>query len=76
MPSEDPFDAPDFNAVNYINERFPAEQSLQLLDDAIEEMKAKLASVDKESQDLVRRMAADKRVGLFHLSYYNNFLVG
>ncbi|KAA0203018.1 hypothetical protein HAZT_HAZT007509 [Hyalella azteca] len=62
VPGEDPFDSPDFNAVDYINERFPAEQSLHLLDEVLEEMRVKLSLVENETQQLVRQLAINSQV--------------
>ena len=36
---EDPLDAAEFSAIDYINEMFPTEQSLTNLDDTIGEMR-------------------------------------
>ncbi|XP_018009273.1 vacuolar protein sorting-associated protein 53 homolog isoform X2 [Hyalella azteca] len=63
VPGEDPFDSPDFNAVDYINERFPAEQSLHLLDEVLEEMRVKLSLVENETQQLVRQLAINSQIG-------------
>ncbi|KAF2353495.1 Vps53-like N-terminal [Trinorchestia longiramus] len=63
VPGEDAFDAPDFDAVDYINERFPAEQSLHLLDDVLEEMRIKLTHVEDETRLLVRQLAINSQTG-------------
>ena len=39
LPSEDPLDQPDFSTVDYINQSFPTEQSLNNLDDQVTDMK-------------------------------------
>ncbi|XP_069939363.1 vacuolar protein sorting-associated protein 53 homolog isoform X2 [Cherax quadricarinatus] len=56
LPSDDPFDAPDFNTVEYINTRFPAEQSLHHIDDVLEEMRLKIASTDDQIRTVVRSL--------------------
>ena len=39
LPSTDPLDQPDFSTVDYINDLFPTEQSLNNLDDVITDMR-------------------------------------
>ncbi|XP_076066682.1 vacuolar protein sorting 53 [Oratosquilla oratoria] len=56
LPSEDPFDAVDFNAVDYINTRFPAEQSLHHIDDVLEEMRVRMTTIDDEIRTVVRSL--------------------
>ncbi|XP_069193330.1 vacuolar protein sorting-associated protein 53 homolog [Procambarus clarkii] len=56
LPSDDPFDAPDFNTVEYINTRFPAEQSLHHIDDVLEEMRLKITSTDDQIRTVVRSL--------------------
>jgi hypothetical protein len=51
---EDPLDAADFNAVDYINELFPTEQSLSNLDDTIAEMRGKIGGIDDDLRHIVR----------------------
>ena len=48
------------------------EQSLQLLDDALEEMRTKLADVDDQTQLLVRQLAHDSQVHLATLESLND----
>ncbi|CAL4152712.1 unnamed protein product [Meganyctiphanes norvegica] len=69
LPSDDPFDAPDFNTVDYINSRFPAEQSLQHIDDVLEEMRLKITSTDDEIRTVVRSLTnvdQDGKASLLH----------
>lgn len=42
LPSDDPLDRPDLDLVDYINEMFPNEQSLNTLDDTIAELNFKV----------------------------------
>ncbi|KAK7082194.1 Vacuolar protein sorting-associated protein 53 [Halocaridina rubra] len=56
LPSDDPFDAPDFNTVEYINSRFPAEQSLHHIDDVLEEMRLRITSTDDQIRTVVRSL--------------------
>ena len=42
IPSSDPLDKPDFNAVEYINTLFPTEQSLSNIDDVIGKIRFKI----------------------------------
>ncbi|XP_063986761.1 vacuolar protein sorting-associated protein 53 homolog isoform X2 [Diachasmimorpha longicaudata] len=54
LPSTDPLDQPNFNAVDYINSLFPTEQSLSNIDDVVNEMEYKICSIDKEIRSVVR----------------------
>ncbi|KAG1682195.1 Vacuolar protein sorting-associated protein 53 [Nymphon striatum] len=54
MPSSDPLDKPDFNAVEYINTLFPTEQSLSNIDDVVNRMKFKIRSLDDEIRTVIR----------------------
>ncbi|XP_064096646.1 vacuolar protein sorting-associated protein 53 homolog isoform X2 [Macrobrachium nipponense] len=56
LPSDDPFDAPEFNTVEYINTRFPAEQSLHHIDDVLEEMRLRITSTDDQIRTVVRSL--------------------
>lgn len=42
IPSSDPLDRPDFDAVEYINGLFPTEQSLSNIDDVINRIRYKI----------------------------------
>ncbi|KAG0713206.1 Vacuolar protein sorting-associated protein 53 [Chionoecetes opilio] len=69
LPSDDPFDAADFDAVAYINARFPAEQSLHHIDDVLEEMRLRATATDTQIRDVVRSLASadqDGRTSLLH----------
>ena len=57
FPSNDPLDDPNFNAVNYINQRFPNEQSLSEIDGAINQIKGKIKQTDSEILKEVYRQA-------------------
>ncbi|GIY89182.1 vacuolar protein sorting-associated protein 53 homolog [Caerostris extrusa] len=54
LPSTDPLDHPDFNAVDYINMLFPTEQSLSNIDDVTGRMKMKIRQLDDEIRTVVR----------------------
>ena len=54
LPSTDPLDQPDFNAVDYINSLFPTEQSLSNIDDVINNMECKVRTIDDEIRTVVR----------------------
>ncbi|KAK7794507.1 hypothetical protein R5R35_004724 [Gryllus longicercus] len=54
LPSNDPLDQPDFDAVDYINSQFPTEQSLSNIDDVIANMECKIRSIDSEIRSVVR----------------------
>ena len=51
---EDPLDAAEFSAIDYINEMFPTEQSLTNLDDTISEMRNKITGIDDDLRHIVR----------------------
>jgi hypothetical protein len=54
LPSNDPLDEPDFNAVDYINSLFPTEQSLSNIDDVVNNMECKIHTIDDEIRTVVR----------------------
>ncbi|XP_071945841.1 vacuolar protein sorting-associated protein 53 homolog [Antedon mediterranea] len=54
LPSNDPLDSPDFNAVEYINTLFPTEQSLANIDEVINKMKTKIYRLDDNIRTVVR----------------------
>uniref|UniRef100_T1IEK0 Vacuolar protein sorting-associated protein 53 homolog n=1 Tax=Rhodnius prolixus TaxID=13249 RepID=T1IEK0_RHOPR len=67
IPSDDPLDQPDFNAVEYINSLFPTEQSLSNLDDVLNKMEYKIRVIDDEIRSVVRvqtNVRMDGRVAL------------
>lgn len=49
LPSTDPLDHPDFNAVDYINKLFPTEQSLSNIDEVTGRMKMKIRFVNEHN---------------------------
>ncbi|XP_030847285.1 vacuolar protein sorting-associated protein 53 homolog [Strongylocentrotus purpuratus] len=54
LPSSDPLDRPDFNAVDYINYLFPTEQSLANIDEVVNRMRLKIRRLDDEIRSVVR----------------------
>ena len=48
VPSDDPFDAPDFNAVDFINQLFPNEQALQRVDQFMSKLQFRVKQLDAE----------------------------
>nr|XP_006823125.1 PREDICTED: vacuolar protein sorting-associated protein 53 homolog [Saccoglossus kowalevskii] len=54
LPSNDPLDRPDFNAVDYINQLFPTEQSLSNIDDVVNRMRLKIRRLDDDIRYVVR----------------------
>ena len=69
MPSEDPFDDPDFNPVDYINGRFPAEQSLHHIDDVLDEMNVKISSIDDHIRAVIRSLTNVEQVSYYFSIY-------
>ncbi|XP_064648939.1 vacuolar protein sorting-associated protein 53 homolog isoform X2 [Lineus longissimus] len=54
LPSNEPLDKPDFNAVDYINTLFPTEQSLSNIDDVVSRIRHKIRSLDDDIRTVVR----------------------
>jgi hypothetical protein len=54
LPSDDPLDQPDFDAVAYINSLFPTEQSLASIDEVVSRMESKILAIDEEIRAVVR----------------------
>ena len=54
---QDELDLPDFDAVEYINRRFPDEDSLAGLDACIARFEVEIATLDKEVHSAVREQA-------------------
>lgn len=62
VPSDDPVDAADFNAVDYINSLFPTEQSLSNIDQVINNMETKVQNIDSEIRNVVRQQTNMEQV--------------
>jgi len=58
LPSDDPLDQPDLDCVQYINNLFPSEQSLNNLDVTIDELNFKVTTIDEEMREIVRSQTA------------------
>eukprot|EP00931_Biecheleriopsis_adriatica_P034116 TRINITY_DN1973_c0_g1_i3.p1 TRINITY_DN1973_c0_g1~~TRINITY_DN1973_c0_g1_i3.p1 ORF type:complete len:845 (-),score=210.09 TRINITY_DN1973_c0_g1_i3:73-2607(-) len=58
---EDPLDAENFSAVDYINRQFPNEASLSGLSSFVERLKAQQQSIEDSIGSAVRRQAANGR---------------
>lgn len=54
LPSDDPLDKPDFDAIDYINNMFPTEQSLTNIDDVIHSLECKVDSIDNDIRTVIR----------------------
>jgi DNA repair exonuclease SbcCD ATPase subunit len=52
--SDDPLDAPNFDAVEYINQQFPSETSLENLDPFVARLQAQISSLDEEISGAVQ----------------------
>lgn len=63
LPSTDPLDHPDFNAVDYINKLFPTEQSLSNIDEVTGRMKMKIRQLDDEIRTVVRGQTSVEQDG-------------
>lgn len=63
LPSSDPLDSPEFNAVHYINTLFPTEQSLSNVDEVIARMNTKIRRLDDEIHTVVRGQTSVGRDG-------------
>lgn len=62
LPSDDPLDQPDFNAVDYINSIFPTEQSLSNIDDVINSFETKIHSINEEMRTVIRGQTSLSKV--------------
>lgn len=67
MPSNDPLDHADFNAVDYINTLFPTEQSLSNIDEVISKMEFKIRTIDDEIRSVVRGQTNVGQVKFFSI---------
>lgn len=64
IPSDDPLDGTDFDPIEYINERFPNEDSLGKLDAFAENIRKQIRSLDEEMYESIRVQAvASKQTG-------------
>ena len=54
FPSQDPLDRADFNAVDYINNLFPTEQSLSNIEEVISDFQGKIHHLDSEIKSCIR----------------------
>eukprot|EP01080_Neovahlkampfia_damariscottae_P005095 gene5095-8694_t len=57
MPNSEIYDDPSFNAIDYINEKFPTESSLQHLGVEIITLKNKINQIDKDIVTAVRKQS-------------------
>ena len=57
FPSDDPFDAPDFDPVEFLNRTFPNESSLTMLDPFVARLSQKSAQLDEQVFEAVRLQA-------------------
>ncbi|XP_055372308.1 vacuolar protein sorting-associated protein 53 homolog [Condylostylus longicornis] len=67
LQSNDPLDSPDFNAVDYINQLFPNEQSLSNIDEVISKMECEVTVIDDNIRSVVRgqtNVSQDGRLAL------------
>ncbi|EDQ87874.1 uncharacterized protein MONBRDRAFT_26906 [Monosiga brevicollis MX1] len=55
--SSDPLDAPEFDAVGYINKLFPTEHSLASLDETVFSLRKKLRVLDQDIQQGIRQQS-------------------
>ena len=61
---EDPLDSENFNAVDYINELFPTEQSLTNLDDTISDLNGTIKGIDGDLRQIVRGSGDENKMGV------------
>lgn len=66
LPSDDPLDQADFDAIDYINSLFPTEQSLANIDDVIGSVENEISTLDSDIRLVIRGDSSDGgvRVGL------------
>lgn len=63
FPSQDPLDKADFNAVDYINNLFPTEQSLSNIGEVIGDVQTKIRHLDKEIKTCIRSQSGVSQDG-------------
>eukprot|EP00750_Incisomonas_marina_P002486 INCI12364.1.p1 GENE.INCI12364.1~~INCI12364.1.p1 ORF type:complete len:796 (-),score=180.58 INCI12364.1:2409-4796(-) len=61
LPSEDPLDAPHFDAVAFINAKFPDEHSLEGVGSYAQEVEARIAGLDRDIYQAIRDQAVSGR---------------
>jgi len=54
LPSDDPLDQADFDAIDYINSLFPTEQSLANIDEVIGNVEGEIKHLDREIRLVIR----------------------
>ncbi|UYV74518.1 VPS53, partial [Cordylochernes scorpioides] len=63
LSTTDPLDAPDFNAIDYINSLFPTEQSLSSIDEVMARMRGKIRHLDEDIRGVIRGQTATGQDG-------------
>lgn len=63
FPSEDPLDKADFNAVDYINNLFPTEQSLSNIEEVIGQYQGKIKGLDHDIKSCIRSQSGISQDG-------------
>ncbi|XP_049850970.1 uncharacterized protein LOC126324508 isoform X2 [Schistocerca gregaria] len=65
LPSKDPLDDPDFDAINYMNNLFPNETSLDIIENEVKKLRRKVRRIDEEIIELVNaQIHAGSRGGI------------
>merc|ERR1712142_1459160 len=59
LPSDDPLDQADFDAIDYINSLFPTEQSLANIDEVIGSVESEISGLDSEIRLVIRGDSSD-----------------
>ena len=57
LPSDDPLDAANFDPIEYVNQRFPTEESLSKLDQFSSDLSRQIRSIDEEIYESIRNQA-------------------
>lgn len=57
LPTSDPFDQPHFDPIQFINEKFPTEESLSELDNYLIRLKKNITTMDEEIINTVRKQS-------------------
>lgn len=63
MQSSDPLDSADFNAIDYINQLFPTEQSLTQIETVIGKMESDITLIDDNIRQVVRQQSVSTEDG-------------
>jgi len=74
LPSNEIFDSPHFDSVDYVNQLFPNEQSLEAIDTFVIKVKKRVTRVEGEISSMVRRQSSSGDDAKKHLEDTKNVI--